>query len=191
MSGATGDALKRFLAELGLGVAHEPDHRGTFAVLDNGLADAIGNHLAAGDGDAVLFRLLGDDLDEVVVAQDVREFEQRLGDLDLVVGELDHHVARCPVQRRQQLGHMGPRLGFHQFGELAQHLVVLRDLLVVAAIRHIGVKLGHVAEQLFAFHDVRIPVQHPERREGFGRALFHLCHVTSLRLLPTCWQIDP
>jgi hypothetical protein len=74
---------------------------------------------------------------------------------------------------------------FDQFGQLAQHLVVLRDLLVVAAIRNVRIQLGHVAEQLFAFHDIGVTVQDSERRKGACRALFHLGHVTSLRLLPT------
>ena len=153
-------------------------------MLDDGFAHPLGHLRPAGNGHAVLFGLVGDDFDQVVVAQHIGEFEQRLRHLDLVIGELDHHVARRAVQRSQKLGHMDPRFGLDQFGQLAQHLVVLRDLLVIAAIRHVGVELGHVAEQLIAFHDVGVTVQDPERREGARGALFHLSHVTSLRLLP-------
>jgi hypothetical protein len=55
---------------------------------------------------------------------------------------------------------------------LAEHFVVLRDLLVVAAIRNVGIKLRHVAEQLVAFDDIGVAVQYPEGREG-ALALFH------------------
>ena len=154
-------------------------------MLDDGFADALGHGRAAGDGDAMRFRAGGDDVDEIVVAQHVGEFEQRLRHLDLVIGELVDDIARRAFQRREQLGDMRARLDLDQLGELAQHLVILRDLLVVAAIRDVGIELRHVAEQLVALGDVGIAVQDPEGRKG-ALAVFHfLRHVSDTpRLLP-------
>ena len=73
---------------------------------------------------------------------------------------------------------MGARLDLDELGQLAEHLVVLRDLLVVAAIGHVGIELRHVAEQLVSLEDIGVAVQDPEGREG-ALAVFHLLrHVT-------------
>ena len=141
-------------------------------MLDDGLADAIGHARAPGDGDTMRLRLRGRDVDEIVVAQDVGEFEQRGRDLDFVIGELADHIARRALERRQQFGHMGPRLDLDELGQLAQNLVVLGDLLIVHTIRHVRIELGHVAEELLPLGHVGVAVQDPEGREG-ATALFH------------------
>jgi hypothetical protein len=121
-------------------------------VLHDGLADALGNRGTAGDRDTVGFGLGGDDVDEIVVGKNTREFEQRGGDLKVVVGELHHDVARRALQWRQQLGDVGPCLLLDEAGQLAQNLVVLGDLLVIDPVGHVGVELRHVAEQHVPFH---------------------------------------
>ena len=67
---------------------------------------------------------------------------------------------------------MGARLDLDEFGQLAEHFVILGDLLVVAAIGDIGIELRHVAEQLVALEDVGIAIEDPEGREG-ALAVFH------------------
>ena len=153
------------------------------AMLDNGLADALGHIGAAGNGDAMLLALAADDVDQVVIAEHVGEFEQRLGDLDVVIGELDHHRARRPLQRRQQLGDMRPRLDLDQFGQLAQHFVILGDLLVVAPVRHIAEELRHVAEQLLALGVVVVAIQHAKARKR-PLPFIKFAHSSYSRLLP-------
>ena len=95
----------------------------------DGLAHSILDGGTPGNRDAVRLALPRHDLDQVIIRQHVGEFEQRLRHFDRVVGELDDHHARGAVERREQLGHVGPRLDLDQFGQLAQHLVVLGDLL--------------------------------------------------------------
>ena len=148
-------------------------------MLDDGFADALRHVVPAGDGDAMRFGLVRDDLDEIVVAQHIGEFEQRRRDFDLVVGELVDDIARRPLERRQQLGHMGACLDLDELGQLAEHFVVLGDLLVVAAIGHVGIELRHVAEQLVALEDIGVAVQDPEGREG-ALAVFHLLRHVSI-----------
>ena len=73
-------------------------------MFDDGVADPLRHGGAAGNGDAVRLAAVGDDIDEIVVRKHVGEFEQRLRYLDLVIGELDHHVARRAVERSEELG---------------------------------------------------------------------------------------
>ena len=60
-----------------------------------------------------------------------------------------------------------------ELGQLAEHFVVLRDLLVVAAIGHVGIELRHFAEQLIALGHIGVAVQDPKGREG-ALVVFHL-----------------
>jgi hypothetical protein len=103
-------------------------------MVDDRLADPLGHPIAAGDGHAVRFGLVGGNLDEIVVAQHIGEFEQRRRDFDRVVGEFVDDIAGRPIERRQKLCHMRTGLDLDELGQLAKHFVVLRDLLVVAAI---------------------------------------------------------
>ena len=132
----------------------------------------------------MFFGLLGDDLDEVVVAEHVGELEQRRRDFDGVVGQLVDDIARCPIERRQELGHVGSRFDFDQRCELAEHLVILCDLLVVTAIGDIGIQLRHVSEQLVTFQDVGIAVQDPKGREGALTIFQFERHLKTPRLTP-------
>ena len=127
----------------------------------------------------MLLGLLGYDVDQVVVVEHARKLEQRCRDVVRVVGELHDHVAGRPFERGQQFCHVGAGLDLDQFRELAEHVVVLRDLLVVAAIGNEGVELCHVAEELVPLRYVRVPVQDPERREG-PAAFFHFLHNSGL-----------
>ena len=68
---------------------------------------------------------------------------------------------------------MGAGLDLDELGQLAKHFVILGDLFVVAAVRHVGIELRHVAEQLVAFEDIGIPVEDAERRE---RPLLSVLH---------------
>ena len=134
-------------------------------MLDDGVADTLRHGLAAGDRDAMRLGLVGDNVDEVVVAEDAREFEQRRGYLERIVGKLHDHVAGRPLERRQQLCDIGAGFGLDEARQLAEHFVVLSHLLVVDAIGHVGVELGHVAEQHIALDVGRTPVQHAKGRE--------------------------
>ena len=58
------------------------------------------------------------------------------------------------------------RFDLDQLGQLAQHFVILGNLLVVAPIRDIAEELRHIAEQLFAFGVIVVPVQHAETGKG-------------------------
>ena len=119
----------------------------------------------------MVFGLIGDNVVEVVVRQDVRELQQWSRHIVGIVRKLHHDVAGGPLERRQQLGHVGPRLHLDQLGELAKDLVILCDLLIVTAIRDIGEELRHVAEQLVALDYIRVPIEDPEGRKG-ARAFF-------------------
>ena len=61
---------------------------------------------------------------------------------------------------------MSPSLNFHNVGELAQHFVILGDLLVVAAIRHIGEQLRQIADQVIPLGRIGLTIQNPEICEG-------------------------
>ncbi len=147
-------------------------------MLDNGLAYPFVDHGAAGNGDAMLLGLARDDVDEIVIGEHVGEFEQRPGDFDVVIGELEDDGARRPVEPCEKAGHMGPGLDLDQFGELAQHLVILGHLLVVAAVRDVAEELRHVAEKLVALGVVLVSVQHAEAGKG-AVALIKLAHCVS------------
>ena len=172
-AGANHQAFHRLAAELGGLVGDEPRDGRRAAVFGDGLADTLRNVVPAGDGDAMRLGLVGHDIDEIVVVEDVGEFEQGLRHLDRIIGKLVDHIARRAIERRQELGHMGARLDLDKLGQLAEHLVVLRDLLVVAAIGHVGIELRHVAEQLVALEDIGVAVEDPEGRER-ALAVFHL-----------------
>lgn len=103
-------------------------------MLDNRLAHPLGHTGATGNGDTMLFALAGNDVDQIVIGQHIGEFEQRLGHLDDIIGQPDDHGAWRSLQWGQQLGDMHPRLDLDQRRQLAQHLVILSDLLIIAPV---------------------------------------------------------
>ncbi len=191
LGGALHQLFQRSAIELGIGITHEAHHRRGLAMFDESFSDPLGQVGAAGNGDTVLFALAADDVDQVVIAEHTGEFEQRPGHLDDVIGQLDQHRARRPLQRRQELGDMHPCLHLDQFGQLAQHFVILGDLIVVAAVRHIAEQLRRGAEQLLALELVVLAVENAEIRER-PVALFEFGHGSISRLLPLqSTQTDP
>ena len=69
-------------------------------MLNEGFADAFAHGWSSGEGDAMRLALVGDDIDQIVIAQHIGKFKQRPRHFEIIIGELDHDGTRSPGQRR-------------------------------------------------------------------------------------------
>ena len=157
-------------------------------MLDNRFADPLGHRRPAGDGNAVIFALLGDDVDQIVIAEHTGKLQQRTRHFNVIIGQFDHHGAGRPLERRKQRRNMNPRFDFDQLGQLAQHFIVLGNLVVITTIRHKAEQLRHVAEQMVTFGAIVFSIQDTKTGECL-LALVKFMHRYSSRF--PRWVIVP
>ena len=107
------------------------------AGFNQGVGDVLAERAAHGDRQLVLLGAVPDDADQFRVAQHRALPEDRLGDLDLVVGQLDDEFVRRVGGAGQALGEVAPHhhlavvdelaqdVGHERALALAQHLVAI------------------------------------------------------------------
>ncbi len=99
------DALDRGERDVGVAVLEQGEAGLRRRHLGDGGGDRGGQQHATGDGELGRRPAGGDEIDEVVVADQRRALEQRLRHLELVGGERPHHHRRRLLRRGEDLGH--------------------------------------------------------------------------------------
>ena len=105
MAEALDDAVDRSQGDVGVAVLEQREAGLRRRHFGDGGGDRGRQQHAIGDGELRRRPPGGDEVDEIVVADQRRAFEQRLRHLELVGGERPHHHRRRLLRRGEDLGH--------------------------------------------------------------------------------------